>query len=207
MATAGLQKWRLVNGTWTKLYVLQDGLDIGVPYSVRNYPAAIDPATGGCRNITAPDNHGGTVSIYAITSTISANGDTGADPNKLVKVCDVLSATTLPIGNRPRGNSVGHFETLRSAKAGEVFRAVASAPQDRDGGDDDRQRGHNLQFGRANAINAASLVRANHRFARIIFPRDLQPRPIRKAFTHPTPRLSCWHLPLTRSLGFPLDCW
>jgi hypothetical protein len=138
LATAGLQKWSLVNGTWTMLYVLQDGLNIGVPYNVRNYPAALDPATGGCRNITGRHNHDGTVTIYAITSTISANGDTGADPNKLVKVSDVLSATTLPTSSN-QGKSIGHFVTLRSAKAGEVFRGVAFAPQDRDGRDDDNR--------------------------------------------------------------------
>jgi hypothetical protein len=135
LATAGLQKWSLVNGTWTMLYVLQDGLNIGVPYSVPNYPASIDPATGGCRNITGKNNHDGTVTIYAITSTISANGDTGADPNKLVKVTDVLSATTLPTGEGRRDHSIGQFVTLRSARAGEVFRGVALAPKD-DGNDD-----------------------------------------------------------------------
>jgi hypothetical protein len=140
LATAGLQKWSLVNGTWTMLYVLQDGLNIGVPYSVANYPAALDPATGGCRNITGRHNGDGTVAIYAITSTISANGDNGADPDKLVKVTDVLSATTLPTGDgdRDRDDGIGHFVTLRSAKAGEVFRGVAFAPRDHDadgGGD------------------------------------------------------------------------
>ena len=34
MATAGLQKWRLINGTWVLQYILQDGLNIGVPYSI-----------------------------------------------------------------------------------------------------------------------------------------------------------------------------
>jgi len=136
LATAGLQKWSLVNGTWSMLYVLQDGLNIGLPYSVPKYPAALNPATGGCRNITGRHNHDGTVTIYAITSTISANGDTGADPNKLVKVSDVLSATTLPTGDGKGGKSVGHFETLRSAKAGEVFRGVAFAPNDNDHDDD-----------------------------------------------------------------------
>src|SRR5260370_21698738 len=47
MATAGHQKWSLVNGTWKIDYVLQDGLNIGVPYSVVNYPAALNPATHG----------------------------------------------------------------------------------------------------------------------------------------------------------------
>jgi len=133
LATAGLQKWSLVNGTWTMLYVLQEGLNIGVPYSVPNYPAALDPATGGCRNITGRHNGDGTVTIYAITSTISANGDNGADPDKLVKVTDLLSATTLPMGDRDRDDGIGHFVTLRSAKAGEVFRGVAFAPRDHDG--------------------------------------------------------------------------
>jgi hypothetical protein len=134
LATAGVQKWSLVNGTWTMLYVLQDGLNIGVPYSTANYPASLNPATGGCRNMTGRHNHDGTVTLYAITSTISTNGDQGADPNKLVKVSDVLSATTLPTGDgdHDRDDRVGHFVTLRSAKAGEVFRGVAFAPADHD---------------------------------------------------------------------------
>jgi len=139
LATAGLQKWSLVNGTWTMLYVLQDGLNIGVPYGVENYPPAINPATGGCRNITGQHNHDGTVTIYLITSTISANGDMGADPNKLVKVTDQPDATTLPTGDgdHDRDDRVGHFVTLRSAKAGEVFRGVALAPKEH--GDDDHR--------------------------------------------------------------------
>jgi hypothetical protein len=135
LATAGLQKWSLVNGTWTMVYVLQDGLNIGVPYSVPHYPAALDPATGGCRNITGRHNGDGTVTIYAITSTISANGDNGADPDKLVKVTDLLKATTLLTqdSDGDRSHAIGHFVTLRSAKAGEVFRGVAFAPADREG--------------------------------------------------------------------------
>ncbi len=133
-ATAGLQKWSLVSGTWVMDYVINDGLDIGVPYGVANYPAALDPATGGCRNITGRHNHDGTVTVYAITSTISTNGDQGADPNKLVKVTDLLSATTLPTGDgdHDRDDSWEHFKTIRSAKAGEVFRGVAFAPSDHD---------------------------------------------------------------------------
>jgi hypothetical protein len=136
LATAGLQKWSLVNGTWTMLYVLQGGLNIGVPYNVDNYPTSISPATGGCRNITGLHNHDGTVTIYAITSTISANGDTGADPNKLVKVTDLLSATTLPTGDgdNDRDDRIGHFTIIRAARAREVFRGVAFAPKEH--GDD-----------------------------------------------------------------------
>ncbi len=133
-ATAGLQKWSLVSGAWVLDYVINNGLDIGVPYGVANYPAALDPATGGCRNITGRHNHDGTVTVYAITSTISTNGDQGADPNKLVKVTDLLSATTLPTGDgdHDRDDSWEHFKIIRSAKAGEVFRGVAFAPSDRD---------------------------------------------------------------------------
>ena len=119
------------------LYVLQDGLNIGVPYAVKNYPAALDPATGGCRNITGRHNGDGTVTIYVITSTISANGDNGADPDKLVKVTDLLKATTLPTPDSDGdwSHAIGHFVMLRSAKAGEVFRGVAFAPGDREGDD------------------------------------------------------------------------
>ena len=138
LATAGVQKWSLANGTWHMDYVLQNGLNIGVPYSVPNYPAAFDPATDGCRNITGHIGRDGIVTIYAVTSTVSTIGDQGADPNRLVKVTDRLDATTLPTENsddskgrndRDQHHSLGHFETIRSAKAGEVFRGVTLAPQ------------------------------------------------------------------------------
>jgi hypothetical protein len=138
LATAGVQKWVLQNGTWVRLYVLQDGLNIGVPYAVPHYPTALDPATGGCRNMTGKVQRDGTVTIWAVTSTVSANGDQGADPNKLVRVSDSLSATTLPTGDGDgdRDDRLGKFETLRSARAGEVFRGVAFAPTE-DHGDSD----------------------------------------------------------------------
>jgi hypothetical protein len=132
-ATAGLQKYRLINGTWVLQYILQDGLDIGVPYSIPSYPTALNPATGGCRNIAGQNNDDGTVTIFAITSTISANGDTGADPNKLVKISDRVSDTTLPSANDRPGLGLGHFTTIRSANAREVFRGVAFAPGDHSG--------------------------------------------------------------------------
>jgi hypothetical protein len=129
IATAGIQKWSLVNGTWQLLYVLQDGLDIGVPYSVENYPASLNPATDGCRNLTGRV-HSGKVTLLAVTSTISQNGDQGADPNKLVRVTDRLDATTLPTGDGDddRDDRVGHFVTIRAAQAGEVLRGVTFAP-------------------------------------------------------------------------------
>jgi len=133
-ATAGVQKWSLVNSTWRLDYVLQDGLKIGIPYSVENYPAALNPATDGCRNLTGKLNHNGTVDIYAVTSTVSTSGDQGADPNKLVKVTDRLSATTSPKGDgdHDRDDSWGRFVTIRSAQFGEVLRGVAFAPEERE---------------------------------------------------------------------------
>jgi hypothetical protein len=129
LATAGLQKWVLTataggGPTWEREYVIQNGLNLGVPYSVPNYPASIEPATGGCRNIIGVVNHDGTATIYAITSTISLNGDNGADPNKLVKVSDRIGAT------QPATNGdLDTFVTIRSARAGEAFRGVALAPK------------------------------------------------------------------------------
>ena len=135
LATAGVQKWSLVNGAWQMDYVLQNGLNIGVPYSVPDYPASFDPATDGCRNMTGHVGRDGLVSIYAVTSTVSTSGDQGADPNLLVKVIDRLDATTLPTVDKHHP-WLGRFVTLRRAKAGEVFRGVAFAPED---GDDDRR--------------------------------------------------------------------
>jgi len=130
-ATAGVQKWGFSNGSWHLLYILQDGLNIGVPYSIpNNYPPAFFPATDGCRNLTGRVNGEGTVEIYAVTSTVSASGDQGADPNKLVRVTDLLRATTLPMsdGDHDGDDSIGKFKTLRTAGFGEVFRGVTFAP-------------------------------------------------------------------------------
>ena len=128
--TAGLQKWVLnaTTSTWSLAYTLQSGLDLGVPYTVKDYPTGNNaatglpwsPATGGLRNITGKVNGDGTVNIYAITATVSGNGDQGADPNKLVTIKDKLKATTLPANES--------FTTLRTAKSGEVLRGVSFTP-------------------------------------------------------------------------------
>ncbi len=119
---AGLQKWSLVSGTWQLDYVLQKGLNLGVPYSVPNYPTSLNPTTDGLRNITGKANSDGTVTIWAVTSTVSANGDQGADPNKLVMINDVLANTTAA------GATSEQFTVIKSAAAGEVLRGVAPAP-------------------------------------------------------------------------------
>jgi hypothetical protein len=129
--TAGLQKW-VFNGTsWHLAYTLQNGLNLGVPYTVPGYPTGDNtgpygtglpwaPATDGLRNITGRVNRDGTTTIWAETSTVSGSGDQGADPNKVVAITDQLSATTPPARES--------FTTVEAAKAGEVLRGVAFTP-------------------------------------------------------------------------------
>jgi hypothetical protein len=147
--TAGLQKWVFdaTSSTWKLAYVLSAGLDLGVPYTVGHYPVGNNPATGlpwspatdGLRNITGRVNRDGTVTIWAITSTVSGNGDQGADPNKLVRVTDTLAATSLPAGE--------NFRTIRTARFAEVLRGVSftpgtGVPPDRDEDHDDHEHEH-----------------------------------------------------------------
>jgi hypothetical protein len=120
--TAGLQKWSLVGGVWQLDYVLQKGLNLGVQYGVAGYPTSINPATDGLRNLTGRVNTDGTVTIWAVTSTVSNNGDQGADPNKLVMIADVLANTTAS------GAANESFVTLETAGYGEVLRGVAFTP-------------------------------------------------------------------------------
>jgi hypothetical protein len=121
---SGLQKWFFDGTTWHLAYTIQKGLDLGVPYTVPTphgqtpYPK---PATDGLRNITGRVNPDGTVTIWAVTSTVSTSGDQGADPNKLMVITDQWSVSTLPANE--------HFNTLRSAGYGEVFRGISLTPE------------------------------------------------------------------------------
>ncbi|MGO9194038.1 MAG: hypothetical protein ACLP8X_37060 [Streptosporangiaceae bacterium] len=125
--TAGLQKWVFQGGTWKLAYTLSDGLNLGVPYTVPGYPTGINaatglpwaPATDGLRNITGRVNPDGTVTIWAITSTVSGDGDQGADPNKLVEITDNPAALTAPAES---------FRTVESAGFGEALRGVSFTP-------------------------------------------------------------------------------
>jgi len=151
--TAGLQKWVFDAslGTWKLAYVLQAGLNLGVPYTVEHYPTGQNPKTSlpwapaadGLRNLTGRVNRNGTATIWAITSTVSGGGDQGADPNQLVMITDQLAATSVPAGES--------FKVVRTARFGEVLRGVSFTPgTDRDRfadaddhrGDGDRDRDH-----------------------------------------------------------------
>jgi hypothetical protein len=128
--TAGLQKWVFNGTTWTLAYTLQGGLGLGSPYQIHGYPTGNNPgtnlpwapATDGLRNITGRVNHDGTVTIWAITSTVSGNGDTGADPNRLVAITDQLKNTT---ATKAAGEK---FVTVRQAGFAEALRGVAFTP-------------------------------------------------------------------------------
>jgi len=120
---AGLQKWSLVGNTWQEDYVLQNGLNLGSAYSVAGLDSAFNPATDGLRNLTGKVNSDGTVTLFAITSTVSASGDQGADPNLLVSITDLLSNTTA-------AQAAGEqFSIIDRANYGEVLRGVSFAPQ------------------------------------------------------------------------------
>ncbi len=141
--TAGLQKWvfNSATGEWTMAYVLTNGLAIGTPYTVPGYPTGTNsvtgqpwsPTTDGLRNIVGRVNDDGTVTIWAITSTTSGGGDTGADPDKLVVITDNLANTSATAAAGEQ------FITLRTAGFGEVLRGVSFTPDtgvDHDGDDE-----------------------------------------------------------------------
>ena len=130
---AGLQKWSLVSGTWQLDYVLTNGLIGRVDGNLfgpdGQYP---DVTTIGLRNLAGANNGDGTVTLWAVTSTSSASGDNGADPNRVVRITDRISATTLT--DEVAGES---FRAVVGPVYGTVYRGVAYVPAD-----DDDHDGH-----------------------------------------------------------------
>jgi hypothetical protein len=130
--TAGLQKWvfNSATGAWALAYTLSKGLGLGQAYEVRGYPSGSNPGTGlpwapatdGLRNITGQVGRDGVATIWAITSTISGNGDVGADPNRLVAIRDAVGNTDAGAAGK------ASFLTLRTADFAEVLRGVAFTP-------------------------------------------------------------------------------
>jgi hypothetical protein len=132
---AGLQKWVYSNGQWNLAYTLENGLNLGTPYTVKGYPTGDNtteggtdlpwaPATDGLRNISGHVNGDGTVTIYAATSTVSGGGDQGADPNKVVAITDTLGATD------PATADAEQFTTIRPPLSGVRYGGVAVLPRD-----------------------------------------------------------------------------
>lgn len=122
---AGLEKWSLVNGTWTLDYTIQAGLNLYQPQSPAGYVDQngnqIQTFPTGLRNMTGAVNGDGTVTIYAITAQYSSVSSGEPDPTSLVGITDSLAATTLPANEQ--------FVTLQTSASGEVFRGVAYIPQ------------------------------------------------------------------------------
>lgn len=129
--TAGLEKWVFRGGQWNLAYTLQSGLNLGQPQTVTGYPTGTNstmggsgmpwaPATDGLRSMTGHVNGDGTVSLYAVTSTVSGSGDQGADPNQLLSITDNLAATALP--------ATESFTSLIPATNGQVVRGVSFTP-------------------------------------------------------------------------------
>jgi hypothetical protein len=118
---AGLEKWSLVNGTWQLDYVLTNGLIGKVDSNLVGYDGQWpDVTTTGLRNLTGVVNRDGTVTLWATTSTTSASGDNGADPNKVVRITDDLAATT--VTTRVAREA---FNTVSGPTYGTVYRGVA----------------------------------------------------------------------------------
>jgi hypothetical protein len=130
--TAGIQKWIFdtTTKTWNLAYTLQTGLGLGAPYTVAGYPTGNNPATNlpwapatdGVRNITGTVGRDGIAVIYAVTSTVSGNGDVGADPNRLVAVVDDVANTDATKAAKER------FSVVRKAGFAEVLRGVSFTP-------------------------------------------------------------------------------
>ncbi|MGA2882481.1 MAG: hypothetical protein ABSG13_26295 [Bryobacteraceae bacterium] len=130
--TAGLQKWVFDSSTkmWNLAYTLQNGLRLGTPYNIQGFPTGTNeatglpwaPATDGLRNIAGKVDGFGLVTIWAITSTVSGNGDTGADPNQLVAITDWLNNTN------PKFAAFEIFFPVRTAGFAEVLRGVSFTP-------------------------------------------------------------------------------
>ena len=128
----GLQKWTFDGSEWVRDYTIQNGLNLGQPYTVAGYPTGDNtaaggtnepwaPATDGLRNINGHVNANGTVTVYATTSTVSGSGDQGGDPNQVVAVTDELGATTA---------GAEAFRTIAPARFGVRYGGVAVLPRD-----------------------------------------------------------------------------
>lgn len=105
-------------------------MNLGVPYTVWGFPTGTNaatglpwaPATDGLRNLTGFVDPWGNVTIWATTSTISGDGDTGADPNRLAVIQNSLANTDPSVAVNES------FFTLRTAGFAEVLRGVSFTP-------------------------------------------------------------------------------
>jgi len=111
LGDGGLQKWSLVNGSWTLDYTLSAGLNL-----IPNTTASTSPNYSGDTGLIGLTGqvNGGSVQLYATTEPLTDLGQTA-----VVEITDTLSATT------ETGES---FTTLLTASPGENIRGIALAP-------------------------------------------------------------------------------
>ncbi len=98
---AGLEKWSFSGGSWHLDYTLQKGLLGLAAYSVSGTNSGQAGTvsgiqTIGLRNLTGRVLSNGDVTLWATTATDGGYSDTGADPNEVVEISDVLGDTSLP---------------------------------------------------------------------------------------------------------------
>ena len=130
--TAGLQKWVFDGNKWNLAYTLTAGLNLGQPHTVPAYPSGNNfvtmlpwsPATDGLRNIIGRNNGDGTATIWAITSTVSGNGDQGQTPTNWSRLPTLSPQHRCP---RPRRSARCKRPVLaRSCAASRLHRGPAS---------------------------------------------------------------------------------
>jgi hypothetical protein len=118
---SGLEKWVLESDSaWHKVYTLQNGLGLGTTIAVPGMPDSLRPANDGLRTLTGRVNGDGTATLWAVTSTVSAEVDQGADPNQLVAITDSVASRTLPASES--------FRVLQTAPYGQALRGVVFVP-------------------------------------------------------------------------------
>jgi len=118
---SGLEKWVLGSDSiWRNVYTLKNGLNLGTKFAVPGMVDSLLPANDGLRTLTGRLNGNGTVTVWAVTSTVSTAVDQGADPNQLVVVTDSLASRTLPVSES--------FKVLKTAAYGEALRGVVFVP-------------------------------------------------------------------------------
>jgi hypothetical protein len=127
--TGGLAKYTLNTTTnaWSLDYTLASGLGNFTGAAVGNDTGSTTFYTDGLRNLTGKVNSNGTVTLYAVTATVTDSGagknwDQGANPDQVVTLTDTLADTT---AGQVSGES---FNALETSAEGSVYRGVALAP-------------------------------------------------------------------------------
>jgi hypothetical protein len=121
----GLSKYSLVNGSWQFDYSITGGLGSFSGAAVGSDTGSTTFYTDGLRNLTGRLNSNGTITLYAVTSTVTDAGagktwDQGANPDQIVSLTDTVSSMTAAAGEA--------FSTLETSTEGTVYRGVALAP-------------------------------------------------------------------------------